>query len=53
MLCKLIRAELMKLKRSPLWLAFVILPVIPAVMGTFNDLANINILQSEWYSLWT
>lgn len=53
MLCKLIRAELMKLKRSPLWLAFVILPVIPAVMGTFNYLANINILQSEWYSLWT
>lgn len=53
MLCKLIRVELMKLKRSPLWLAFVILPVIPAVMGTFNYLANIIILQSEWYSLWT
>lgn len=53
MLCKLVRAERMKLKRSPVWLAFVLLPVIPAVMGTFNYLANIDILQSEWYSLWT
>lgn len=53
MLCKLIRAEQMKLKRSPVWLAFVILPIIPAVMGTLNYRANIEVLQSEWYSLWT
>ena len=53
MLCKLIRAERMKLKRSPVWLAFLVLPVLPAVMGTLNYLANIDILQSEWYSLWT
>lgn len=53
MLCKLVRAELMKLKRSPVWLAFLALPIIPAAMGTFNYLANIDILQSEWYSLWT
>lgn len=53
MLCKLIRAERMKLKRSPVWLAFLVLPVLPAVMGTLNYLANTDILQSEWYSLWT
>lgn len=43
----------MKLKRSPVWLAFLVLPVLPAVMGTLNYLANTDILQSEWYSLWT
>lgn len=53
MLCKLVRAEQMKLKRSPVWLAFVLLPVIPALMGTLNYRVNIEILQSEWYSLWT
>lgn len=44
---------MMKLKRSPVWLAFVILPIIPAVMGTINYLGNLELLQSEWYSLWT
>lgn len=53
MLCKLIRAEMMKLKRSPVWLAFVILPVIPALLGTINYLGNLELLKSEWYSLWT
>ncbi len=49
----LIKAEQMKLKRSPIWLAFLIMPVIPAFLGTLNYVANIYILQSEWYSLWT
>ena len=49
----LIKAEQMKLKRSPIWLAFLIMPVIPAFLGTLNYVANIEILQSEWYSLWT
>lgn len=53
MLCKLIRAELMKLRRSPVWLAFIVMPVIPALMGTFNYLENLELLHSEWYSLWT
>ena len=53
MLCKLIYGELMKLKRAPIWLAFLILPVIPAIMGTVNYLGNLEILRSEWYSLWT
>ena len=29
------------------------MPVIPAVLGTINYLGNIEILDSEWYSLWT
>jgi len=43
----------MKIKRNPVWLAFLFLPVIPAVIGTFNYLANREILLSGWYSLWS
>lgn len=50
---KTIRAEQLKLKRSPVWLAFFTLPVISAFFGTANYAANQSILQSEWYSLWT
>lgn len=53
MLLKLIRAERMKLKRSPVWIAFILMPMVPAVLGTINYLGNIEILDSEWYSLWT
>lgn len=53
MLLKLLTAERMKLKRSPIWLAFLIMPIIPAVLGTLNYMGNIEILKSEWYSLWT
>jgi len=53
MLFKTIMAEQIKLRHSPVWLAFIILPVLSAVMGTFNYLQNIGILQDQWYSLWT
>lgn len=53
MLLKLLNAEHMKLKRSPIWIAFILLPVLPAFLGTVNYLSNLEILQSEWYSLWT
>ncbi len=53
MLLRLLKAERMKLKHSPVWIAFLIMPVIPAVLGTINYLANIDLLKSEWYSLWT
>lgn len=53
MLFKTIRAERMKLKRAPIWIAFVILPVIPAILGTLNYLNNLNLLTKEWFSLWT
>ena len=53
MIFKMLKAERMKLKRSPVWIAFIIMPIIPALLGTINYLGNIEILQSEWYSLWT
>lgn len=53
MLFKMLKAERMKLKRSPIWIAFIIVPIIPALLGTLNYLNNMDILKSEWFSLWT
>ncbi len=53
MLRKCIQAENLKLRHSCIWTACLLIPVIPAVMGTFNYLNNLGLLQSEWYSLWT
>jgi hypothetical protein len=53
MFLRTLRAERMKLHHSPVWLAFLMIPILPAVMGTFNYLQNIGILQNQWYSLWT
>lgn len=52
-LIKLFKTERMKLKRSPLWIAFALMPIIPAFLGSANYVANIEILTEEWYSLWT
>lgn len=43
----------MKLKRSPVWIAFLALPMISAFFGTFNYLNNLELLKSEWFSLWS
>lgn len=53
MLFRCISAELGKLRHSIIVPACIIIPVIPAIMGTFNYLQNIDILKSQWYSLWT
>lgn len=53
MLLKLLKAEKMKLKRSPVWLAFLLMPVIPAALGTANYLYQKEVLTREWLSLWT
>lgn len=53
MLWQLYKAERMKLKRSPVWLIFIVVPMVPAFLGTMNYVMNIEILQNEWYSLWT
>ena len=39
------RAERSKLKHSPMWLAFFLLPLIPAFFGTINYLNNLTILD--------
>lgn len=46
-------AERLKLKHSPVWLAFLLLPVIPAVLGTLNYWYNRELLQGQWQDLWT
>lgn len=48
-----VKAESLKLKRSPVWLAFFALPLISAFFGTMNYKLNIGVLKSEWYSLWS
>lgn len=53
MLLKILRADKMKLRRSPVWLAFLLMPLVPALLGTANYLNNLDLLTSEWYSLWT
>ncbi|MDO5094959.1 MAG: ABC transporter permease [Peptostreptococcaceae bacterium] len=53
MLVRLIQAEQMKLRRSPMWIVCIVLPIFSAFLGTANYLGNIGILKKEWYSLWT
>lgn len=53
MFLRVLKAEQIKLYRSPIWIAFFIIPCISAFMGTFNYLGNKDILTEQWYSLWT
>lgn len=53
MLVKAIYCERMKCKGTLIWLAFLIIPVIPVLLGGGNYLSNLGLLTSEWYSLWT
>lgn len=46
-------AELVKLRRAPIWLAFVALPLVAAAIGTFNYVSNLAILRNGWFDLWT
>ncbi len=53
MLLSCIKSEKLKLRHSFLWIAFILIPLIPTIMGTGNYLSNLSILKSEWISLWT
>lgn len=53
MLLRCIKAENLKFRHSVIYTAFLLIPVIPAIMGTFNYLQNLEILKNGWYSLWT
>lgn len=46
-------AEMIKLKHSPVWIAFILMPVISAIIGIINFLANQGILSFSWEALWT
>lgn len=53
MLIRCIRSEKLKLKHSILWLACLGIPLIPAIMGAFNYMGNLEILTPGWANLWT
>lgn len=53
MLGKAIYCERMKCKGTLIWPAFLLIPVIPILLGGGNYLSNLELLKSEWYSLWT
>ncbi|WP_283681906.1 ABC transporter permease [Parablautia sp. Marseille-Q6255] len=53
MLLRCIHAEQQKLRHCIIFPACIFIPIIPAVMGTFNYLQNTEILSQGWYSLWT
>ncbi len=52
MMIRVIHAELLKMRRTPLWAAFPILSVISAMMGTANYAANTELLKEGWLDLW-
>jgi hypothetical protein len=50
MLFTVVKTEIMKLRRAPVWIAFFTLPLLAAVMGISTTWQNIGILTKEWYS---
>ena len=48
MLVKAIYCERMKCKGTLIWPAFLIIPVIPVLLGGGNYLSNLGLLTSEW-----
>lgn len=53
MIGKAIYCERMKCKGTLIWPAFLLIPVIPVLLGGGNYLSNLDLLKSHWYSLWT
>lgn len=53
MLRTAIRCERLKCKGTLIWPAFFLIPIIPVLLGCGNYLSNLELLKSEWYSLWT
>ena len=48
-----VKAENKKLRHFVIWAACILIPIIPAIMGTFNYQQNLGILTGKWYSLWS
>lgn len=53
MLLKAVNCERLKCKGTLIWPAFLLIPIIPVIMGAGNYLTNLAILKTEWYALWT
>lgn len=47
-----IAAELLKLRRSPIWIVVVILPFLTVITGTVNYVMNLGAFEGEWDSYW-
>lgn len=47
----MLRAELIKLKRSSLWVIAVILPLLAVTTGSLNYWGNREVLDQAWASL--
>lgn len=48
-----IRAELLKLRRSAVWIIVVVLPLFAVVTGTVNYVLNVGELSATWSSYWS
>lgn len=57
MLLRCIKAENRKLRGAPIWLVFLVVPLISCLYGTYNFIqnsaANGGVLSANWYNLWT
>ena len=53
MFIRSIHAEFLKLRRSFIWMAMLVLTFLSAGLGTANYLNNLGMLTEQWYSLWT
>lgn len=49
----MITAELIKLRRSSVWIIAVILPLLAVTTGTVNYSANTDVLAGGWMSYWS
>ncbi|WP_303133493.1 ABC transporter permease [uncultured Olsenella sp.] len=47
-----LRAEADKLRRAPIWIAYAVLPLVAAAIGTFNYQQNLGVLTPGWENLW-
>lgn len=53
MFLRVMRAERCKLRHSPVWLAFLVMPLFPAFFGSVNLMNNLGLLSLDWEHLWT
>ncbi|MDO5697233.1 MAG: ABC transporter permease [Dermatophilus congolensis] len=52
-LANALAAELLKLRRSAVWVVVLILPLLSVITGTVNYVMNAGVLDSDWDSYWS
>lgn len=52
-LSNVIKSELIKLKKSYIFIPMIVLPILSIIVGDANFYLNQEVLSKEWYSLWT